>query len=116
MPAPKGGNSKSFKKGNVAALGNTKELRLSTQLDLLLKKANKRAGYEEQFSNAQALAEKVFNVAMNTEDPKTMLDYFKEIADRTEGRPKTSVDHTTLGEKMVIPILGGLSTQEKEKK
>lgn len=88
-----------------------KELKLSTQLDILLKKVNKDAGYEAQFSNAQALAEKIFNVAMSTEDPRTMLDYFKEIADRTEGKPKQSTDITSNGE-TIVPIYGGVSVHE----
>lgn len=100
--------STSFKKGNTASLGNMKEHRLSTQLDILLKKVNENKDYDTKLLNAQVLANKVFNTAMSTDDPRTLLDYFKEIADRTEGKPKQSTDVTSNG-KTIVPILGGLS-------
>lgn len=94
----------SYKPGQSGNAGNIKEHRLSTQLEILLKKANEGAGYEEKLNNAQALAEKVFAVAMSTEDPKTMLEYFKEIADRTEGKPKQSTDVTS-SDGSLAPVL-----------
>jgi hypothetical protein len=100
--------STSFKPGNKASLGNMKEHRLSTQLDILLKRVNENEDYDTKLLNAQVLAQKVFSTAMSTDDPRTLLDYFKEIADRTEGKAKQSTDLTSNG-KTIVPILGGLS-------
>ena len=43
--------------------------------------------YEEVRSRRSILAEKMVDTAITTKDPLTRLAYYKEISDRTEGKP-----------------------------
>lgn len=103
-----------FQKGNKAALGNDKTMRLSTwidkELDTLVPEDISVDLYTAGMTKRQYLAQRLVLKAMTTD--KGDLDYFKEIADRTEGKAMQKVDHTTLGKEMPQPIYGGMSTDE----
>ena len=83
---------------------------LQEELDKILSNdESKRLGYEQGLTMRQAVARRFLEIAMSKKDPSLALNAMKEAADRTEGRASQSIDHTSLGEKIVIPILGGAS-------
>ena len=85
---PQKRNSGTLKPGMKIAQGNDKTLRLSTWLDTELQRETGAVdSYGEKMTVAKELARDVINTARTTEDAKLKLDYFKEIADRTEGKP-----------------------------
>jgi hypothetical protein len=105
---PKRATSTSFKKGNTAALGNDKTLRLSTWIEKALDKPvpSTLKGYEEGMTYREYLANEILNGAVVAPDPKTKLDYLKEIMDRTEGKPSQNInqDITSGGEKISFSL------------
>lgn len=103
-PATKG----SFKKGNQAALGNDKTLRLSTWLDKVLDQPvgdiSTLSGYEAAMQAREVLVRKFVKTAVETEDPATFKAYFDTAADRTEGKPKQQTDVTSNGETVQVSV------------
>lgn len=96
----------SFKPGNKAALGNDKTLNLSTWLKRELEKTTE---YDQKMTIAKEVAASMIETLRTTKDVDTKLDYFKEISDRTEGKPKQSTslenpDGTRLFEKITFTI------------
>lgn len=83
-----------------------KEHRISTQLQFLLDRQLPvdHAEYRAGLTLAEILAEKLAMSAVETKDPKVMLDYLKEIADRTEGKAKQSTDVTSNGETVTVSV------------
>ena len=91
-----------FQKGNKIAKGNDKTIRLSTWIDKALDGdvPTDVSGYDEIISYRQFVAAKMVETTVTTKDPSIRLAYFKEIADRTEGRPSQPVDLTSKGERI----------------
>jgi hypothetical protein len=92
--------STSYKKG---VSGNpkgapAKELRLSHVIEKKMREIRNYEGYDEAVERVNFLAEKMITIAENTNDPAVLLSYIKEIADRTEGKPKQTSDVTSNGE------------------
>ena len=87
-----------FQKGNKAALGNDKTIRVTTWVERELTES-----YDELMTKAQKMATILVDKAIKEED----LSFIREVIDRTEGKPQQKVDHTSKGEK-IVPILGGL--------
>jgi hypothetical protein len=85
-----------------------KEQTIKGQLKIALNKLRTIDGYEEKVEAVAALAEQMLEVALTTKDERVKLDYIKEIADRTEGKPQQHTDITSKGQS-VTPILGGMS-------
>ena len=102
-----------FKKGKSGNPNGApvKEMRIATwiekELDQVVSRETDEHAYEAQVSTRQYLAKTLVKRAL--EDRKDALDYAKEVIDRTEGKPHQSTDITSKGEKIVMPILGGLS-------
>lgn len=98
-------NSTSFKKGNTAALGNDKTIRLSTWIDKVLDEEIGEdlatvEGYDSAMQKREFLARKYVNKTIKEKDVSIFRSLFSEIADRTEGKAKQYLDHTTDGEKI----------------
>lgn len=99
--------STSFKKGNTAALGNDKTLRISTWIEKALNKQiqelDPSANVEEYDRLLQArefLANKLVKKAIKTKDDGMFNSLLREIMDRTEGKPTQPIDHTSKGERI----------------
>lgn len=85
----------SFKKGNKAHEGYDKTLSLSNWLDRELKRELEDSDdYGERMTVAKQIARDVISTLRTTENADTKLAYFKEIADRTEGKSKQSTEIT----------------------
>lgn len=102
---PKHATSTSFGKGNKASEGNDKTMRLSTWLEKELdsivgEDESTLEGYEKGMQNRQFLARKLVRKAKKAKDDAVFKGLFAEIADRTEGKPSQSIDHTSGGEKI----------------
>lgn len=97
-----------FKKGNTAALGNDKTLRISTWIERELEEFYKDPTdkYGAAMTASRLIAKKVVRQAI-TMPGDVALPYIREVLDRTEGKPQQKIDHTSKGEK-ITPILGGL--------
>jgi hypothetical protein len=97
-------------KGNQIAKGNDKTTKLSTFIEKALERVipNSLEEYNEIRTYRQQLAEKLVDTAILSDKPDVALAYIKEIADRTEGKPKQSTELS--GEvSIVTPIYSGKS-------
>lgn len=110
-PTPK------FKKGNTAALGNDKTMRISTWIDKVLDEdmgdlAERLSlqGYERTMKKKEAAARKIVDRMLSSEDNGEFKALFQEVVDRTEGRPQQKIDHTTAGR----PFVGMTDEQLEE--
>jgi len=102
-------------KGARIAKANDKTLRFTTFIEKALERVipNSLEEYNEIRTYRQQLAEKLVDTAITSDEPGMALAYIKEIADRTEGKPKQSTELT--GEiKVITPILSGLSIGEPD--
>lgn len=105
-----------FKKGNKAALGNDKTMRLSTWLDKALRDPATAEEYGEAMSQMQAISTDMVKQYWKAKSALEKKAVFDTLADRTEGKAQQKIDHTTLGKEMPQPIYGGnsLSTDTGE--
>lgn len=94
--------STSFKKGNTAALGNDKTLRLSNWLDKALDKevVTTVDEYGAAITKRQLMAEELIQAYLDAKEPMVKKALFETIADRTEGKPHQTQDITSDGEKL----------------
>lgn len=81
-------------KGAQIAKGNDKTLRFTTFIEKALERVipNSLEEYNEIRTYRQQLAEKLVDTAITSDEPGMALAYIKEIADRTEGKPKQSTE------------------------
>lgn len=56
------------------------------------------------------LAEEVYRIATTSEEDSVRLRAISEIFDRVLGKPKQSVDHSTMGQKIEQIFIGNLKT------
>lgn len=77
-----------FGKGNKAALGNDKTLRLSTWLDKKLDEPIDIEGYDKTITFRQAMSQDMVHQYFKATEPLIKKQIFDTIADRTEGKPK----------------------------
>ncbi len=86
-------------KGKPKGIPNAKT-RYNRFLQLTERTRNPITGTEEEFTVAELM-----DLMIIAKARKGDLAAYKEILDRTEGKPQQSIDHTTDGEKLPTPIL-----------
>ena len=99
---PKRATSTSIKPGEKKALGNDKTLNVTTWLKVELENVE---DYGEKMKVAKRIAHDFVQTLMTTPDPALKLQYFKELMDRTEGKPKQSTDVTSGGNPITVAPL-----------
>lgn len=70
--------------------------------------------YDEIRTYRMGIAEKLVDTAYHSKDDSVVLAYIKEIADRTEGKPKQYSDITSGGEpirKIEVEVIDPLTNQ-----
>lgn len=106
IPFKKGqsGNPKGKRKGTEHS-----STRLRRLLDMTQMLENPINGEVEGFTVIEQMDLKIIQAAL-----KGDIKAYQAIVDRAEGKPRESIDHTTLGKEMPAPILGGISKKKDE--
>lgn len=93
-----------FEKGNKRAEGNDKGLSLSNWIDRELEKqfdTSTLKGYEDCLNAKKVLARMVVEKTIKANTLKDFLDGLEFITDRTEGKPKQSIEAKVENESVI---------------
>src|ERR1035437_3794171 len=107
-PAWKKGDPSPNPAGRPPGIPNART-RYKRLLELTSKKANPVTGELEEFTQLELMDMAVFVKALRGD-----LAAYKEIMDRTEGKAAQSMDITSDGKEIVMPIYGGLSGRPED--
>ena len=108
QPFKSGKDWKGNKKGNWKGTEHS-SVRLKRLLDMTQMLKNPINGELEGFTVLEQMDLQQILAAL-----KGDIKAYQAIVDRAEGKPRESIDHTTLGKEMPAPILGGISKKKDD--